>query len=70
MRLLKKIYLAFIYASNMALSNQYLDSRFKIETEISKSARLEDLSTQQKAARRGLAREAMNMNMKKLIELA
>ena len=50
-RLLKKIYLAFIYASNMALSNQYLDSRFKIETEISKSARLGDLSTQRKGSK-------------------
>ena len=68
-RLLHKIYLPFIYASNMALSNQDLDIRVEIETEISKSARLGDLSTQRKGSKeRQLAREAMNM--KKLIELA
>ena len=50
-RLLHKIYLTFIYASNMALSNQDLDIRVEIETEISKSARLGDLSTQRKGSK-------------------
>ena len=47
-RLFNKIYLL---ASNMAFSNQYVDARFKIETEISKSARLGDLSTQRKGSK-------------------
>ena len=50
-RLLHKIYLPFIYASNMALSNQDLDIRVEIETEISKSARVGDLSTQRKGSK-------------------
>ena len=50
-RLLHKIYLPFIYASNMALSNQDLDIRVEIETEISKSAPLGDLSTQRKGSK-------------------
>ena len=50
--LLNKIYLPFfIYASNMALSNQDLDIRVEIETEISKSAPLGDLSTQRKGSK-------------------
>ena len=51
LRLLHKIYLPFISASNMALSNQQLNERFKIETEISKSAGLGDLSTQRKGSK-------------------
>ena len=73
-RLLHKIYLPFIYASNKALSNQYITYRYiwtyesKLRRKFPKVLDLETCLLSEKAARRGLAREAMNM--KKLIELA
>ena len=60
-RLLHKIYLPFIYASNKALSNQYITYRYiwtyesKLKRKFPKVLDLETCLLSEKAARRGLA---------------